>query len=312
MTLRIACIGEAMVEVSLDPGLETARIGFAGDALNTAIYLRRTLPPDATVAFVSAIGSDALSDRMAAMIAAEGVDTTHLRRDPGRTTGLYAIRTDASGERAFSYWRDTSAARAMFEGDDALAVLDGFDVLFLTATSLAILPADTRTALLHHIAAFRRRGGLFAFDSNYRPRLWSGPVEARGVIEAVWRMTDIALPSVDDEMAIFGDGSADAVVARLRGWGARRGALKCGALGPVSLSGGIVAGPFPPAAEVVDTTAAGDSFNAGYLAAILTGQPEVSALRAGHDCAVKVIAHRGAIVPAALWQGLAMAAHVQR
>ncbi len=301
MTMRIACIGEAMVELSLDPTLDGARIGYAGDALNAAIYLRRELPATATVAFVSAIGTDALSDRLATTIGDEGIDTTHLARNPHRTTGLYAIRTDPLGERQFSYWRDTSAARAMFEGPDPFAVLDGFDVVLMTAISLAILPPDTRTALFHHIAAFRHRGGLFAFDSNYRPRLWSGLPEARATIEAAWRVTDIALPSVDDEMAVFGDRTADKVIARLRQWGIRRGALKCGAHGPVSLSGHAPDQTYPKAPQVTDTTAAGDSFNAGYLAGILTGQQEPSALMAGHTCAAKVIAHRGAIVPKALW-----------
>jgi 2-dehydro-3-deoxygluconokinase len=302
VTLRIACIGEAMVELSLDAALDSARIGFAGDALNTAIYLRRELGPDATVAFVSAIGTDALSDRMAAMIAAEGVDTAHLARDPTRSTGLYAIRTDPDGERHFSYWRDTSAARAMFAGTDPFAVLDRFDVLLLTATSFAILPPDTRVALLDRIATFRRRGGLFAFDSNYRPRLWGAVQEARVFIERVWRATDIALPSVDDEMAIFDDRTTTDVLARLRHWGVRRGALKCGALGPLALSGVGEDQTFAAADRVADTTAAGDSFNAGYLAAILSGKDEAMALRSGHACAVKVIGHRGAIVPIASWR----------
>lgn len=83
MTLQIACVGEAMVELALDRGGQSARIGFAGDTLNTAIYLRRAPGAEATVAFDSVIGRDGLSDRMAAMIGAEGVATDHLARHPG-------------------------------------------------------------------------------------------------------------------------------------------------------------------------------------------------------------------------------------
>lgn len=53
MTLQIACVGEAMVELALDRGGQSAQIGFAVDTLNTAIYLRRALGAAATVAFVS-------------------------------------------------------------------------------------------------------------------------------------------------------------------------------------------------------------------------------------------------------------------
>ena len=52
---------------------------------------------------------------------------------------------------------------------------------------------------------------------------------------------------------------------------------------------------------MVDTTAAGDSFNAGYLSAVLNNKTEADALKSGHDCAMRVISHPGAIVPKAQW-----------
>lgn len=300
---RVACIGEAMVELSLDPALETARIGFAGDALNTAVYLQRETRGALQVAFVSAIGTDALSDRMLTEIAEEGLVTAHLARHPKLGPGLYAIRTDHAGERQFIYWRDNSAARAMFDPGlmDPDQVLAGYDAVLLTATSYAILPAPAQTGLMQALRAFRQRGGLVVFDSNYRPRLWPDLSQARAAIEALWRICDIALPSVDDEMAIFGDLDEDQVVSRLQGWGIARGALKRGKAGPRSL-GGLTGIPHFAAAEtVVDTTAAGDSFNAGYLAALFTGKTEAEALAQGHLCAMQVIAHRGAIVPRDKW-----------
>ena len=52
---------------------------------------------------------------------------------------------------------------------------------------------------------------------------------------------------------------------------------------------------------MLDTTAAGDSFNAGYLSAILSGASGVDAMQAGHDLALRVIGQRGAIIPADNW-----------
>ncbi len=300
--MKIACVGEAMVEVALTGPDGAARVGFAGDVLNTAIYLRRALPAIYEVAFVSMIGRDSLSDRMAEFIAAEGVSTTHLARHPQRVPGLYTISTDAAGERSFAYWREASAARLMFSDPAALLALSGFDVIYLSAITLAILPTQARDLLFAVIDALRAKGGRLVFDSNYRPRLWSSVDEARGVVEQAWRRCDLALPSVDDEMALFGDAGPARVQARLAGWGVRQGALKCGAVGPLPL-GGDWALPvqFAAAARVVDTTAAGDSFNGGYLGAYLTGaSPEVAAMT-GHATAGAVLQHRGAIVPAALW-----------
>ena len=108
--MKIACIGEAMIEVALTGQTGAAQVGFAGDVLNTAIYLRRALPVVHEVAFVSMIGRDSLSDQMATFIAAEGISIAHLSRHPTLVPGLYTIATDALGERSFAYWRDTSAA----------------------------------------------------------------------------------------------------------------------------------------------------------------------------------------------------------
>jgi 2-dehydro-3-deoxygluconokinase len=295
--MRIGCVGEAMVELSLVG--ESARIGFAGDTLNTAVYLRRALPREHEVAFVSMIGTDVLSERMEAFIAAEGVSTADLARDPQRLPGLYAISTDPNGERSFLYWRESSAARRLFQGPDGpdFDVLDRYEVVYLSAITLAILAPGVREALFRWISRFRSAGGLFAFDSNYRPRLWPDAGTAREAVARAWSCADIGLPSLDDEMALFEEQDPEAALARLRGYGIPRGAVKRGASGPMPIAPIDAPLPvFPPAPRVVDTTAAGDSFNGAFLASLLSGGDQVVAMRAGHACAARVVAHRGAII----------------
>lgn len=290
---RIACLGEAMVELSgLDWAGGTARLGVAGDAYNTAVYLARLLP-GAEVAFATALGDDALSDAMAARMQAEGVSPRLLRRLPGRLPGLYAIALDG-GERSFHYWRRDSAARAMM---DVLGPADlaGLDLLYLTGISVAILPPEGRARLLACCEALRAAGGRLAFDGNHRPRLW-GAEDARAALAPFWARADIALPSREDEEALAPGEGLDGLVARI---GSPEVVVKDGARGPRVWSGGWVeAGPFPPAPAVVDTTAAGDSFNAAYLAARLRGLPPAGAARAGHALAARVVGHPGAIIPA--------------
>lgn len=297
---RIACVGEAMVELSLDAAGETARIGYAGDTLNTAIYMARERPGIHDVAFVSAVGRDRFSDDMLAFVEREDVSVSTVSRDETRLPGLYAISTDASGERSFSYWRENSAARRLFQTADGhdFSVLDGFDVVYLSAITLAILPADVRGGLLNWISDFRGRGGLFAFDSNYRPRLWESVDAARQTVSRAWLNCDIGLPSVDDEMALFGDRDAQSALARLEACGIGIGALKRGADGPVPINAEVDPAPrFVAADKVVDTTAAGDSFNGAFLAEFLAGKSLGEAMLAGHNRAAKVIGIRGAIVP---------------
>ncbi len=296
--MKVACIGEAMVELSLDPAPSMqARVGFAGDTLNTAIYLKRAAP-ELEVAYVTRLGRDDLSARMLDYMASEGLELGDVELSETRRPGLYAIGTDAAGERSFTYWRDTSAARELFQRDGSVCfdMLEKYDVLFLTAITLAILPDWVRSELFSWMADWRRRERSLVFDSNYRPALWLSADVARSEIARMWELCDIGLPSVDDEMAIFGDADAGGVAARMRGFGVRKGALKCGPDGPVSL-GGPVSQVYPAAERVVDTTAAGDSFNAGYLAAILTGKSQAEALMAGHQLACEVVGVNGAIAP---------------
>lgn len=292
--MKIAAIGEAMIELSLSG--DTAAVGVAGDSLNTAIYLKRSAPT-LQVDYITRLGTDAFSDRIASFIGDQGIGTDHLVRDPAGTPGLYAITTDEAGERSFTYWRDSAAARLTFitdTGPDFMA-LARYDVIYLSGISMAILSSSVRSALLRFLQAFRQSGGIVCFDSNYRPRLWSDPETARTLNTAMWALTDIALPSIDDEQALTGE-SAETVTARFQSMN-RTGALKRGPLGPLCLKTGATY-DFPQALKVVDTTAAGDSFNGGYLAASLMGASQANALRAGHDLAMRVIGHKGAILPA--------------
>ncbi|MEM7720960.1 MAG: sugar kinase [Pseudomonadota bacterium] len=297
--IRIAAIGEAMVELSgANPKAGTLRMGFAGDTLNTAIYLARAMP-NAEVFYVTQLGRDGFSNAMIAEMEAEGLRTDLVGRHPERLPGLYAIELDREGERSFRYWRSEAAARLLFsDGPPGLDALDGMDVLYLSAITLAILPPDIRARLTRKLADLRDGGKTVVFDSNYRPRLWADADTARTSIDAMWRSTSIALPSYDDE-AILHPGLAPSQVRdRIATFGVPEIVLKNGPAGPLLWAGAPVeAGPFAAAERVVDTTAAGDSFNAGYLAARLAGAAPSEAAQAGHALACKVIAAPGAILP---------------
>ncbi len=291
--MKIAAIGEAMIELSMAG--DSAGVGVAGDTLNTAIYLKRSAP-DLQVDYITRLGKDAFSDRIADFIASEDIGTGGIQRDPEGTPGLYAITTDDIGERSFTYWRDSSAARLTFVTDQGpdFAALAQYDVIYLSGITMAILSASTRSALMRFLQAFRKSGGRVCYDSNYRARLWMDPETARTQNEAMWALSDIALPSVDDEQEITGE-TPEVIARRFLDLG-RTGALKRGELGPMCLQTGATY-DFPKAETVVDTTSAGDSFNGGYLGASLTGASQANALRAGHDLAMQVVGHKGAILP---------------
>lgn len=295
---RVATIGEVMIELS-PAGDDMAQVGVAGDTYNTGVYLARLLKGRADVSYVTALGDDSFSDQILAHMEMHDLKTAHVERRTGGTPGLYAISVTPEGERSFTYWRSQSAARSIFiePCKVGVAAINDFDLILLTGITMAILPPETRARVMQAIDTYRANGGLVAYDSNYRPKLWEDVETARQVNMDMWARTDIALPSVDDEIELFGDVQETAVLERVRGAGAALGALKRGANGPLGFYGEGEHNAYSSASKVVDTTAAGDSFNAGLLAALIQSEDMSGALLAGHTLAAHVVQHKGAIVP---------------
>lgn len=286
--------GEAMLEFH---SRGTGGFRYGGDTLNTAIHLARAGHP---VAYVTALGTDPVSDALVAAWQAEGIDTRHVLRHPSRQPGIYAIHLDPDGERSFLYWRETSAARAMFDLPGMVAALTeagGAKLVYFSLITLAIIGAAGRERLLS-LAEERWASGLaVAYDSNFRPQLWANLEEARTVSGRAMRACTIGLPTDSDEAQIWGGPDhADALLGRWREAGVPLVALKAGAQGCVCFED---AGPphrySAKQVAVVDTSGAGDAFNGGFLGALLAGQPTGAAVDAGQALATATLGHKGAI-----------------
>jgi 2-dehydro-3-deoxygluconokinase len=297
--IRIASIGECMIELRHLTG-SALEMAFGGDTFNTAAYLARLGGDGVAVDYVTALGDDPYSAAMRDAIAAEGVGTARIASLPGRLPGLYTIRVDARGERSFHYWRRESAARAMLDGETGeqlAAALVGYDWLYFSGITLSILDDAARERLFGALDAARRRGARVAFDTNFRPRGWPDRAAARAAMTRALRLSDLALPTFPDEAALFGDTDPAATADRMAALGVAEIAVKNGP-DPVLLRHAGVAAtiPCPPVTAVVDTTAAGDAFNAAYVAARIAGLAPDAAARAGIRLAGTVIGHRGAVI----------------
>lgn len=289
--MRIVLIGEAMLELSQRG--PAWHLGHGGDTLNTALHLARM---DHDVAYLTALGSDPLGMGLRERWRAEGLDTTLVLHHPDRATGLYAISTDERGERSFAYWRDQSAARAMFALPDSARALEQAaqaDLIAFSLITLAILPPEGREALLAVARSVRQRGGQVAFDGNYRPRLWPDPHAACRERERAIALATIGLPTLDDEAQLSGENDADAVAAHWQGLGCSETVVKLGERGCRLADGSLVAPP--QVLQPVDTSGAGDAFNAGYLGARMRGATAVEAALAGHVLAGWTVMRPGAI-----------------
>jgi 2-dehydro-3-deoxygluconokinase len=155
-----------------------------------------------------------------------------------------------------------------------------------------------RSRLLQVAAQVRARGGLVAFDNNYRPRLWASVEEARAAFTAATEAATLALMTLDDEQALWGTTDAEAQLQRTLALPCPEVVVKRGALPTVVRCAGqpAVQVPTEPVPSVVDTTAAGDSFAGAYIAFRLGGGTALESAATGNRMAARVVQHRGAVI----------------
>lgn len=291
--MKTFIFGEAMLEYHSHGG---AGLRYGGDTLNTAIHMARR---GCDVAYVTAVGTDPISDALVASWTAEGIDTAHVHRHPERSPGIYAIHLDPAGERSFLYWRDRSAARQMFDLpgiQETLAEARDCELVYFSLISLAVVDDRGRSALLGLSHARKVAGRAVAYDSNYRSVLWPNPSEAQVVSTAAVSAATLGLPTNVDERQLFASSETELDIAkRWRSMGCEEVVVKAGE------QGCIYAGPgaetaFPARrVEVVDSSGAGDAFNAGFLQARLKGADLPAAVGAAQDLARETLGHLGAI-----------------
>lgn len=290
----VASIGECMIELKQAGGGLYSR-AFGGDTLNTSVYLARL---GVAVDYITALGDDPLSEEMISGWREEGVGTSKVARLKAKLPGIYLIATDAAGERRFFHWRDTAAARSLLdlpETEVMLRSLASYSVVYLSAVTLSIFP-ESRARLLAALRQARRAGARVAFDTNFRVRGWPDLDIARRIFRETFETSDIVLASTEDLLPLYPNESTDSLLAKIPG---DEVVLRLAEPKSLVRVGGetqaVEAAPL--SAPVVDTTAAGDSFSAAYIAARLAGAAPCEAARAGHRLAGRVVCHPGAIIP---------------
>lgn len=304
MAKRFVSIGECMIEMSGGEG-GMYRLGYAGDTLNTAWYMRALLPADWQVDYVTALGDDMYSGQMKAFLEKANIGTSRIQTIAGKRPGLYMIHQE-KGDRHFTYWRGQSAAKLLADDYPALeAALDGADMVYFSGISMAILAPRARGKLMKAIVGARKKGARVVFDTNLRPALWTSPEIMKSTLTAAATIADVVMPTHTDEAPVFSDKDREATAKRYLDLGVEEVVVKDGA-NPALVAtqdGGRFEVAATKAEKVVDATGAGDSFNGGYLTSRIAGKSPEDAAKRGHAVAGIVIGHKGALVDPELVKG---------
>lgn len=291
-------VGEGMVEMS-KRGENLFHQTFAGDTYNTAVYLKRCNPAQ-SISYWTAVGQDNMSQQFVKRLSDEGIDTSLVFTAKDKTLGLYMINTDHMGERSFAYWRSDSAAKhcvSLFIDNKQANSLGQIESLFFSGISLAILSADDKTSFLALVSQLKITGTTIIFDPNYRPQLWACVEEAREWTDKAYQVADIAFPGCDDHRTLYGHENLEAIKEHVEHQGVSEIIIKNGEYGIQIFSQAQYSSvPAHRVDLVVDTTAAGDAFNGGYLAARFAGKTAQDSAAYGAKVAAFVIGYKGAIV----------------
>jgi 2-dehydro-3-deoxygluconokinase len=202
------------------------------------------------------------------------------------------------GERTFSYWRNKSAATFLGQNvDDVGNAMKKQDMIYFSGITLAILDQNSRENLFSCLKSARRAGKKIAFDPNLRPKLWNDKKEMCDVIMAGANLSDIILPSFEDEATWFSDADPLSTLARYQNVGAETVVVK-NAGDPVSFWSQHGTGTYlvESVEKIIDSTAAGDSFNAEILVGLLREIPLADAINNAANLAKKVLMGQGALV----------------
>src|SRR6185295_8354473 len=272
-------LGETMVAFTPPAGgsLRTAAHLFAdhaGAESNTCVGLARL---GFRVAWVSRLGNDPAGDRIAATLAAEGVDTRWVRRDPSRPTGL--MLKEAGRVR---YYRSGSAASAISAADLDGVPIDAARAVLVTGVT-ALIGAEPHEA---GRALLSRASGLRIVDPNLRDGLWGSHRRAELVVAYVDRC-DLLLAGETELRELVGGADDEALARRATDRGPREVVVR-GAHGVGALCDGAWRTLPISRGDAVDPIGAGDAFNAGYIAVRLRGGSIEDALAAGVRCGTAV------------------------
>ncbi|UCA53300.1 sugar kinase [Streptomyces sp. WA6-1-16] len=318
-TTDVVCLGESMVTfLPSQPGrladVPSFGRGIGGAESNVACALAAA---GHRAAWVGRVGADGFGDHLVETIASYGVDTSAVRRDPVRPTGIYfRTATDrATDTHEVAYYRAGSAASAMSPANVPYEELFAGRVLHLSGITAAL--SGDCLALLRELTAARPGRPLVSFDVNHRPHLWRGGDADASVLLELARRSDLVFVGEDEAEEAWGIVGAEAIRAAVPEPAVL--VVKRGSAGATVFASGLRPGPRSSIAggvesagarsssaggaeladtvthvpalhvDVVAAVGAGDAFAAGFLSATLRGLPVRDRARHGHLMAAAVL-----------------------
>lgn len=224
------------------------------------------------VAFLGRVGDDPWGRFCLDAMKARGIDLTRVVCDPALKTGVTVAITSPAERALISY---LGSIQSLTGADVPADVISGFGHLHVSSY---FLQAGLRPALPALFRKARSAGLSTSLDPGFDPTERWG-TDLRETLPEV----DVFLPNEVELRALSGSDDPEEGLRRLEN-GRTRTVAKLGREGAMTLESGRVVRVPAYTVRPLDTTGAGDSFNAGFLTGWLGGEPILDCLRLGAAC----------------------------
>ena len=295
MKINVCSIGEAMIEISnIKNSLYNQ--SFAGDTLNFCNYLDKK---KLNAFFLSAIGKSEINQSLLDFVKSKNISTKYIKQINQFEIGLYLIKNKDNGEKQFFYWRDESAAKQYFNNIDFLNLykeLKNFDYIYFSGITLSIIHISKLNNFIKLLKLLKSKKIKIVFDFNIRPTRWNKK-NLNNFFDSVLKFVDICFISGEDMSYWKNKNGIKSYEQIVRKYKLKHSIFRKNAkFTYVFLNKTRYVFKNKLLKTVVDTSGAGDGFNAAYLSNFIVNNDPVLALKAGSSLGSKIVMKKGAIV----------------
>jgi len=298
---RVVAIGEIIVDfVSTEPvpytKARTFEKCFGGAPMNTAVGVSRL---GVSAGVVTAVGGDPFGDFLVEVLRENKVDVSNVKRKEGRRTSITFVANEpATGERTFLFyrkpWTGETADSSLEREDIDPNYISRAEVLHISGFALSQQPS--RGAIFHAIRIAQESDVAVSFDPTLRSDVWNSEEILRRTYRKALELSDIATFSREEAQFVLGTAEPNKAASKALKLGPRTVGIKLGAQGSfVKTADGEVIKKPALSVKPVDTTGAGDGWNAGFLIGICEGWDLEKSVTVANAVGALVVTRRGAI-----------------
>ncbi|MEM4625396.1 MAG: carbohydrate kinase [Candidatus Pacearchaeota archaeon] len=279
----VLTIGELLIDfIGGEGSLEETKTFekcFGGAPGNLAIACSRL---GLKVAIISRVGNDAFGRFLLDTLKREGVDTSYIEIDEKHKTGLAFV--SHIKERQFLFYR---GAEMFIKGREDL---DNFK--YICFGSIPLITKTSRRAVLKAIKIGKKMRAKICFDPNIRLNLWKE--DTLNWVRKILEKVDLLLLTEEEAKIIFEERNLETLIENIRKKFELIG-IKMGARGSMIIQGNKIVKMPAIKVKVIDTTGAGDAWNAGLLFSLINGYDLITSAKIANICGALCVSKKGAI-----------------